>query len=569
MTSTSRESGRRDALRPDAASRARPGRTTPTEWCALVVGLAGVLWYAWLLDDAYVYFRYVDQWVLHGAGICWNPGESVEGYSSPAWLLWLATWRAAGLDYWWIVRLTGLASFVVFWRAACALNRAWIGDRAGARSVDLPVLFLSCQYGVLAYFTSGLETPFVILAAAAFALAVARPAERWCGVAVGLTPLVRHEFLLPFAAYCLWSILARRRRPTAALLTCAATSGAYLVFRVWYFADLVPNTFHLKDETSVGQGLYYLYDALMPYWYVPYFLAVVVWYGALRSSGAQGLRGGDRLLLLLLAGLVAAYVTRIGGDARHMRYLLFSCVLAVLATGGVLELWLERAGDVARRAAAPLALALAVGVGAAYPHQLTLHPALHGALGGRSRMVHGVTDSAGFRHATARTTPPWYAWSTPLSVAEARERHARGVAGIEPPYHPRLGIPNWRVRRDARDGHGVFADGWCQNSYLRPASPVVHKWALTDAFLAHANCPSDRPGHKEAVTPMAEELLDLRARYGFGPGAFRRAVEDERAPAWVARNLETLERLEERVYNRRDFATNLALSLDRPPRYDP
>ena len=52
-------------------------RPSPLEFCFLAIGLFFTVHYAWMLDDAYVYFRYVDNWLLLDRGLVFNPGEYV------------------------------------------------------------------------------------------------------------------------------------------------------------------------------------------------------------------------------------------------------------------------------------------------------------------------------------------------------------------------------------------------------------------------------------------------------------------------------------------------------------
>ena len=59
-------------------------KPSPVEWCCLAGGLFLSIHYAWLLDDAFVYFRYIDNWLFLHFGLVFNKGEYVEGYSSPA-----------------------------------------------------------------------------------------------------------------------------------------------------------------------------------------------------------------------------------------------------------------------------------------------------------------------------------------------------------------------------------------------------------------------------------------------------------------------------------------------------
>lgn len=57
-------------------------RPAPIEWLCLAGGLFLTIQYAWLLDDAFVYFRYVDKFLFRGFGLVYNNGEYVEGYSA-------------------------------------------------------------------------------------------------------------------------------------------------------------------------------------------------------------------------------------------------------------------------------------------------------------------------------------------------------------------------------------------------------------------------------------------------------------------------------------------------------
>ena len=59
--------------------RQRFPRPTAIEWAALAASLFFTLQYSWLLDDAFIYFRYVDNLVYLGRGLVFNEGEYVEG----------------------------------------------------------------------------------------------------------------------------------------------------------------------------------------------------------------------------------------------------------------------------------------------------------------------------------------------------------------------------------------------------------------------------------------------------------------------------------------------------------
>ncbi len=72
---------------------------TPLEYLLLLASLFFTYWYAWIMDDAYIYFRYADNLVIYGEGLVFNPGEYVEGFSSPFWMLLLAGLRLLHINF--------------------------------------------------------------------------------------------------------------------------------------------------------------------------------------------------------------------------------------------------------------------------------------------------------------------------------------------------------------------------------------------------------------------------------------------------------------------------------------
>ena len=68
-------------------------RPVASEWLCLAVGLFLTIHYAWLLDDSYVFFKYVDNLLFLKIGLVHNQGEYTEGFSSPFWTLLLIALR--------------------------------------------------------------------------------------------------------------------------------------------------------------------------------------------------------------------------------------------------------------------------------------------------------------------------------------------------------------------------------------------------------------------------------------------------------------------------------------------
>jgi len=503
-------------------------RPSALEWLYLAAGLFLAYRYRWLLDDAFVYFRYVDNWVILGLGPVYNREEYVEGFTSPLWLLLLALFRCAGAPFGLIVLVLGALCYVAFWYFLVALPRtvtAWPG-------ANLPLAFLAVNYGALCYFTSGVETPLVQVTAALFALFCARPGSKALQVALAFTPLVRPELSLALVAAAVWSGVVTSRVPWLLVLASAAVSGAYLTFRVYYYADLLPNTFYLKDTSDFAQGLAYVADTVFAYhleWLAgAAALAVVV--ASRRRSWPTG-QSAPQLMMLLLAVVVSVYVVRIGGDARHYRFFAFPTCLLVCALGGLTERALQTlAPRAVRPAATAAALAVSAVSGLSYPRQLASHPFwLHDD----HARVAKITDAAVHRRRREHEEAAWRRRS------EA-ERHA--APG------------EWMV------------DGSCVRAFEHLRSNVVHQYGLTDAVLARTAMPAERPAHKRGLEPLAHDLARLRQAGGAGGGRgrFRRATEAGTAPAWVVRNLPALEIVERKMYNRHVLRENFRLAFSFP-----
>jgi hypothetical protein len=115
------------------------------EWFYLLGGVFLLHKYFWLLDDAFVYFRYIDNFIFFKAGLVYNQGEFVEGFSSPLWMILLTIFRLSKLNYWFITKVLCLLLFVPFWYLLVKVNRKL--SPAGP-VINFPLAFLAFNYGV-------------------------------------------------------------------------------------------------------------------------------------------------------------------------------------------------------------------------------------------------------------------------------------------------------------------------------------------------------------------------------------------------------------------------------------
>lgn len=555
MHSTRTSNGQSDA--PSFPSRIFP---TPIEVVLLLFGLALVYRYAWLMDDAFVYFRYVDNFTILKIGLVYNQGEFVEGYSSPIWVLLLSLFRWVGVDPWYAVLVVAGLSWLAFWGLLVLLERSWSvasihkilpkGQRGLRRSLNLPLILLSLNYGVLCYFTSGLETPLVQVIAVAFCLFAFSPNSLPLASAVAIAPLIRQELLLSTALAIGWSWYRTKKFPAMLFLLSVVFAGGWFLFRIYYYADLFPNTYYLKDTISIVQGLIYVHDTAAPY-HLYFILALFAACGFFiwRTNGSIP-NFAERLVMLACALPILLYVVKIGGDPRHYRYLAFPLCLTLCACGQLLE----RAGSVfASRfqqgwfVPQAIAGALALFTFFSFPRQLNVHPLL---LTSDEHNVDHIRDANAHRRKLDLRYSGW-----------------REIASVE---RQRAFLGATRAAHNSFQYAKIRSDWWCANAYRQFDTRIVHSLGLTDPILARMNMRVSRTAHRWGLLPKAREMVSiLRTDLNLTPGLYRRAVERGAAPTWVRDNLPSIELIERKMFNSHQWSENFWLAITRVPRIEP
>jgi len=237
---------------------------------------------------------------------------------------------------------------------------------------------------------------------------------------------------------------------------------------------------------------------------------------------------------------------KIGGDAIHFRYLAFPYVLWVCAASGLAENGLM-AKPVARARVAWIAPAvLAAWTLLLYPPQLDRHPFSRREA---NRLVNKINDASLHRR-NAGLTPEPFSWGSEM---EQRESYSRFLDG-----------------KPARPYSNVTNGWWCADLYRQFDTRVVHGYGLTDAVLARVNVPANRPGHKDRLTVLSKDLVRIEGRAGeqVGVDMFQHAVAAGIAAPWIVANLDTIERISRKTYNRHDVAENFGLAFSFPGRID-
>lgn len=310
---------------------------------AVAVGVGG--WFhRWVADDAYIDFRVIGN-LVSGHGPVYNVGERVEAYTDPLWVAILSVFRlvAGPAALPWCAVGLGLActvgGFALGGRAAQRLGR-WQGS---GLVVPVGLLALGALDATWDFATSGLETGAAFGWEGLSFWLLVRAAEKGHGALLpafvfGLGVLIRPDLALvaiPLlvalgVVVCSPKWTGPRnwwRGGALPLVVAGALPVAYELFRMAYFALLVPNTALAKSAGAAdwSEGFAYLTDLANPAWlWIPLAgagLAAAVHGWRLRqTSGAVGVA----IIAATVAGglLDWLYVVRLGGDFMHARMLM-------------------------------------------------------------------------------------------------------------------------------------------------------------------------------------------------------------------------------------------------------
>ena len=303
----------------------------------------------WITDDALITLRVVEH-LLAGHGPVYNVDERIEAVTHPLWAALIAAIGALGvpLEAAALALGIGCSAVGVVAAQAAAVRLCQSPSAEDSSRAILPlglVVFLAVAV-VWDFVTSGLETGLIFLwvGASYWLLSLVSGAARsrslvcWTAVAIGLGPLVRPDLAVMSGVFLLTLVALVGPRP--GVLAAAIVPGLYQVFRMGWFGAITPNT-ALAKEAGVAhwrQGLHYAADFVATYHlWVPAFalaawLALDTWHW--RESGRRTTL--LRLAPLMAAFLHAAFVTRVGGDFMHGRFLLPSFFAALLPVAVVL-----------------------------------------------------------------------------------------------------------------------------------------------------------------------------------------------------------------------------------------
>jgi arabinofuranosyltransferase len=473
-----------------------------------------IVYKAWVCDDAYITFRTIDNFT-HGLGPVYNPGERVQAYTHPLWMLCVsAFYLLTGEFFYTVFALTALLSV----GAVIIVSR---GLAASVQGATLGVAVLASSRAFTDYATSGLENALTHVLLALLLLI-------YCGEPMGTRRLAILAFL---GSLCLLSRLdlallllpplafatgiARRR--LLAVLVGFTPLLAWEFFSLLYYGSFVPNTAYAKLNTGIGQGelalqgLAYLWNSLRwdPVTLVAIALGSMI--PVIRANRRDAALSVGVVLYLL-------YIVRIGGDFMSGRFLTAPLLVSVI----LLSRLQWRAGFAWPTGVIAVLLVTASSCWTLIQDRRAGEwPAMVDKSGiADERLAHRDTTVRGaFRHS---------GWPPPARVERAKTIRAAlpldpGVAVLKelgimspgdswPPPSPEQdnGVPYRKVAAKGSIGFLGF--------YLGPEVHVVDLYALADPLLARL--PAMRPD------PTLARTLPQLAEKGWRVGHYLRQLPD-------------------------------------------
>lgn len=274
-----------------------------------------------LFDDSMISMRYAKN-LSEGNGLVWNPGgEEVEGFTNPLWVLYMAVFHLFPIPVSKVslfIQISGGLFLILSLFVVAKMPQFLFTDSHfhSITAVILTAFYLPLNNWSLQGTEAGVLT-FLVVVAVWIAL---RRLDNgrftpWLYVLLGVGTLVRMDMVVSFLAITIFLVAVdsqhRGRHLLWGGLVLLASLGGQTAFRLWYYHDVLPNTYYLKLTgypllLRLTRGLAVTWD-FVARMSVPLFLLPFALLFFKR----------DRRILLLVSVFLAqlAYSIYVGGDA--------------------------------------------------------------------------------------------------------------------------------------------------------------------------------------------------------------------------------------------------------------
>lgn len=235
---------------------------------------------AWVCDDSYIIFRSVEQF-HSGNGPVWNPGERVQGFTSPLWFLLLSLFRLISSDPFFNVMILSFSIMIFF---TLALQKLF----GFKKSLIVTILILLSSNAFMDFTTSGLENIlvyFILIKAITAFLDVIKIDDK-IDKSVEIRTLIlwssllfvcRHDLLTLWFIPLAYTIITHKKPGENVNISVLIKDFVlailplvlWSVFSLYYYGTLMPNTAYAKVFTGIprieliAQGFKYIQETFI------------------------------------------------------------------------------------------------------------------------------------------------------------------------------------------------------------------------------------------------------------------------------------------------------------------
>lgn len=309
-------------------------------WGLLIVFTYVFFVNAWIIDEGYVTFRTIDNFV-NGYGLTWNVQERVQAYTHPMWLFVICLFYIFTSEFF----FTSMVVSYLFCLVAFIIthNSFRKHDQAHPWKPALLMLILIASKAFIDYTSSGLENPLSYLLATLFYLRFLLSEKKavefsnkelfYFFFIASLAFFNRQDTVLLYAVPLVFLIMVHVRRlrlrliPLIFLATLPAT--LWLLFSIIYYGFPFPNTAYAK---LINAGIP-LADSIQRGW--GYFGNSLSWditsHAALLPAVVLAVYKKSWRVILTTSGVILYYIYIItsAASATHMSGRFFSVPLLI------------------------------------------------------------------------------------------------------------------------------------------------------------------------------------------------------------------------------------------------
>jgi hypothetical protein len=331
---------------PQTPNKPQPNLWSPIATLAILVyGLYRAIDLRWICDDAFITMRYVKNFV-EGNGLVYNIGERVEGYTHFLWLLLLAVSKAIGFDPVDASMWLGIAAYMGIIVLLLVISLREYKKNPKAIWLPIAAAFFALNYDTAEWASGGLETSFytLLILGAFYLWFYSKFSEQrrllLTGITLALVSLTRPDGVLFTAtAVALLAISGIRRKQSflsllksigILVLSSVVIGVPYLIWKYFYYGDLLPLTYYAKsaDENYFGQGFFYI----CLYFRVHFTSAIALIVGSflllrkkpneVESSNDEHRGSPSIVALSAIVVYLILFVARVGGDFMFARFII-------------------------------------------------------------------------------------------------------------------------------------------------------------------------------------------------------------------------------------------------------